>query len=75
MNQGGNHWDGSHGFLLFYFGIDIDEKTYPGIDILCEQIKTVDINVRKYKKVEKIPEDILNEIIDIVFSEIENSGI
>lgn len=39
--------------------------------ILCEHIKALDLNTRKYQVVEKLPEDIIKNVIDIVYSEIE----
>lgn len=39
--------------------------------ILCEHIKVLDLNTRKYQVVEKLPEDIIKNVIDIVYSEIE----
>jgi len=38
---------------------------------MCEQLKTVDLEVRQYVFVEKMPDDLLDEIISIIFSEIE----
>ncbi|MCL2155658.1 MAG: type II toxin-antitoxin system PemK/MazF family toxin [Leptospirales bacterium] len=39
--------------------------------ILCDQIKTMDIKVRNFKFLEDIPEDILENVLDIVFSLME----
>lgn len=39
--------------------------------ILCEHIKTLDLNARKFSYVEKLPDDLLEEVIAVVFSEIE----
>ncbi|MDR3237920.1 MAG: hypothetical protein LBT84_05390 [Spirochaetia bacterium] len=41
--------------------------------MLCDQVRTLDINVRNYTYIEKLPDDILLEIIDIIngFIEIE----
>ena len=39
--------------------------------ILCEHLKSLDINKRSYKIIEKLPEDILEKVVDIIFSEIE----
>jgi len=57
----------------FPLHISLDNRTKTTGIVMCEQIKTVDINTRKYRKIEKIPEDLLFEIIDTVFSEIENN--
>ncbi|MCL2318601.1 MAG: type II toxin-antitoxin system PemK/MazF family toxin [Treponema sp.] len=39
--------------------------------ILCDQIKTMDIKARNYRHLENIPEDILESVLDIIFSLIE----
>lgn len=39
--------------------------------ILCEHVKTLDLNARQYSFVEKLPKELLKQVIDIVFSEIE----
>lgn len=49
----------------------LDERTATTGTVLCEQLKAVDLNSRAYVFVEKMPEDLLREIIEIVFSEIE----
>ncbi len=38
---------------------------------MCEHIKALDLNARKYKVIERIPDDLLEEIIATVFSQIE----
>jgi mRNA interferase MazF len=38
--------------------------------ILCEHIKSLDISSRNYKFIEKLPKDILEYVINIVFTEI-----
>jgi mRNA interferase MazF len=55
----------------FYIKLDIRTKT-TGV-ILCDQVRTLDINVRNYAYIEKLPNDILLEVIDIIngFIEIE----
>lgn len=39
--------------------------------ILCEHLKTLDLNARPYSFIEQCPKDLLKQVIDIVFSEIE----
>ncbi len=39
--------------------------------ILCEHLKALDLNARPYKKVEKLPKEFLEEVINVIFSEIE----
>ena len=41
--------------------------------ILCDQIKTMDITDRNFKFLEDVPEDILENVLDIVFSLMEKS--
>jgi len=55
----------------FPLHIPLDERTQTTGVILCEHIRAVDLKQRQYKMVEVIPKDILQNVIDIVFSEIE----
>lgn len=55
----------------FPLHIPLDERTKTTGVILCEHIKALDLNSRKYQEVENLPEDLLKEVIDIVYSEIE----
>jgi len=51
--------------------IRLDKRTKTKGVILCDQIKTMDIKERKYKNLENIPEDLLEDVLDIVFSLME----
>jgi len=51
--------------------IRLNEKTKTNGVILCDQVKTMDIKVRNFKYLECIPEDILENVLDIVSSLIE----
>lgn len=51
--------------------IPLDERTRTKGVILCEHIKVLDITARQYKIVERLPIDILEEVIDIIYAEIE----
>jgi mRNA interferase MazF len=55
------------------FHIKLDDRTKTTGVILCDQARTLDINVRNYEYIEKLPNDILLEVIDIIngFIEIE----
>ncbi|MCL2174698.1 MAG: type II toxin-antitoxin system PemK/MazF family toxin [Treponema sp.] len=53
------------------FHIKLDEKTKTKGVILCDQARTLDINARKYEFIENIPENILLEVIDIIYGFIE----
>ena len=55
----------------FPLHIPLGNRTQTTGVVLCEHVKTVDLNARPYTVVEKIPADILLKVIDIVFSEIE----
>ena len=55
----------------FPLHVPLDKRTKTTGVILCEHIKALDLNKRKYQIVETIPSDILENVIDIVYSEIE----
>jgi len=55
----------------FPLHVPLDNRTKTTGVILCEHIKALDLNRRKYQIVETIPNDILENVIDIVYSEIE----
>ncbi|PXX75946.1 type II toxin-antitoxin system PemK/MazF family toxin [Dielma fastidiosa] len=48
--------------------IPLDERTKTTGCVLCEHVRTVDLTKRETKFVEKIPEDIFDEIKEIVIS-------
>lgn len=56
----------------FPLHILLDNRTSTTGVILCEHIRALDLNARDFKVIEKLPEDILQNVLDIVFSEIEN---
>jgi len=53
------------------FHVKLNEKTKTTGVILCDQVRTLDINARRYEYIENIPEDIMLEVIDIIFGFIE----
>ena len=53
------------------FHIRLNEKTKTKGVILCDQARTLDIKARNYEFIESISEDILTEVIDIVYGFIE----
>ncbi|WP_312699614.1 type II toxin-antitoxin system PemK/MazF family toxin [Sedimentibacter sp.] len=55
----------------FPLHIPLDNRTVTTGVVLCEHIKALDLNSRTYKIIERIPDDILEEIISTVFSQIE----
>ena len=55
----------------FPLHIPLDNRTKTTGVILCEHIKALDLNSRTYKVIEDLPRDILENVIDVVYSEIE----
>ena len=55
----------------FPLHIPLDARTKTTGVILCEHIKALDLGTRQYRVVEKLPDDLLQQAVDIVFSEIE----
>ena len=53
--------------------VSLDNRTKTTGVVMCDQVKSLDINMRNAEFVEKISEDILEEVIDILvgFVEIE----
>ena len=55
----------------FPLHILLDHRTTTTGVILCEHIKSIDKTVRKIKKIEELPNDILEHIIAMIQGEIE----
>ena len=55
----------------FPLHIPLDNRTKTTGVILCEHIKSLDLNSRTYEVIEDLPRDILENVIDVVYSEIE----
>ncbi len=55
----------------FPLHVPLDKRTTTKGVILCEHMRTLDLQSRKNKFVERVPEDILKLITDIVVAEIE----
>ena len=53
------------------FHISLDSRTSTTGVILCDQAKMLDVYARNAEFAEKIPDDILGEIVDMVYSFIE----
>ena len=51
--------------------VRLTDKTKTTGVILCDQVKTMDIKARNFKYLESIPEDVLENVLDIVFSIVE----
>lgn len=56
---------------VFPLHVPLDDRTSTSGFILCQHVKALDLKARNYKVIEKLPKDILKNIVDIVFSEIE----
>jgi len=48
----------------FPLHVELDDRTKTMGEILCEQIKAVDLSARKFTPVEHIPDDILKRVLD-----------
>ncbi|MCL2574587.1 MAG: type II toxin-antitoxin system PemK/MazF family toxin [Defluviitaleaceae bacterium] len=46
--------------------IPLDERTDTGGVVLCDQIKTVDLEARGFEFIEVAPDDILSDVLDVV---------
>ena len=55
----------------FPLHIPLDKRTKTKGVILCEHVKSLDLKNRKYEVIEKLPQDILENIINTVYAEIE----
>ena len=55
----------------FPLHVPLDSRTKTTGVVLCEHIKALDLSERECKVVEQIPNDILERIIVIVFSEMD----
>ncbi len=55
----------------FPLHIPLDSRTQTTGVILCEHIKALDLNARACKVIEHLPQDLLRQVVNIVFSEIE----
>jgi mRNA interferase MazF len=49
----------------------LDDRTAVQGVVLCDQVRTVDLASRNAEYIEKLPGDILHEVIDIVYGMIE----
>ena len=55
----------------FPLHVPLDGRTSTTGVVLCEHIRTLDLSSRENKFVEKVPDDILKTVTDIVFAEVE----
>ena len=55
----------------FPLHIPLDDRTETTGVILCEHVKTLDLNARGYKFVEKLPLGILSKVIEVLYAQVE----
>ena len=55
----------------FPLHVKLDSRTTTTGSVLCQHIKSLDVISRGYVFVERIPDDILQEVLDIIYGEIE----
>ena len=55
----------------FPLHVPLDDRTTTTGVILCEHIRALDLQIRQYQYVEDIPPDILKNVVNIIFSEVE----
>ena len=48
--------------------VSLDERTQTTGFVICEQVRTIDVKARNPKLIEKIPGDLLRQVLDIVSS-------
>jgi mRNA interferase MazF len=53
------------------FHIKLDDRTKTSGVILCDQVRTLDINARNFEYIENVAGDILFEVLDIINGVIE----
>ena len=53
--------------------IPLDSRTAVTGVVMCDQLKTVDLAHRTHRFAEKLPTDLLNQVLEAVFSTIEKS--
>jgi len=53
------------------FHVKLDKRTKTTGVILSDQPRTLDIEARNYESIEKIPDEVLSEVIDIISGFIE----
>lgn len=55
----------------FPLHVPLDDRTETTGVVLCEQIRSMDLNARQYNHIERIPDDLMETIINIITAEIE----
>lgn len=55
----------------FPLHVPLDSRTETTGVILCEHVRTLDLESRGYRYVEDVPQDILEQVCNMIFSEVE----
>lgn len=55
----------------FPLHVPLDNRTKTTGVVLCEHIRTLDLEARSYIFIEKVPKDILEQVLDIIIAETE----
>ena len=55
----------------FPLHVRLDERTKTTGVVLCDHVKSLDINRRTYSFIERMPKDLLEQVVNKVFAEIE----
>ena len=55
----------------FPLHVSLDQRTQTSGVIMCEQIKSLDVQRRNGLFIENLPTDILNKVLEIIFAEME----
>jgi mRNA interferase MazF len=50
----------------FRFRVLLDDRTQTQGDVICEQVRTIDLLARKCKIIEPLPKDLLEEILEAI---------
>jgi mRNA interferase MazF len=58
----------------FPLHVALDERTKTTGVIMCEQVKSLDVLARNALLIEKAPEDILDEVVDILIGFVERGA-
>jgi mRNA interferase MazF len=58
----------------FPLHVPLDEQTGTTGVIMCEQVKSLDLEARKATFIEKVPRHITDEVFDILYGSIEKAG-
>ena len=61
----------SHTDKNFPLHVRLDDRTKTKGNVLCDHVKSLDVNSGTYKFIEVMPKDVLEDVINKVFVEIE----